>query len=118
MANVESQANPTGRPEGRADSGLMASDRLARSDCKMVRSAMARRWPVTPAIRQKVVDRMLGVVDGTNDQNAIAASKTILTADAMSQADEHLEQKTERLDEGKATELVVIQSPPRARVDG
>lgn len=86
----------------------------------MAKRAIRERWPVDPAIMRRVIARAdalvqkttktvattMGPVEVDADDGALAAMKVILAANAQNQADDHVEEKNKRLDEGKATENV------------
>lgn len=85
------------------------------------------RWGITEEVRAKVVDDLLLASKTARDTIIYAdpkagcdvltsVAKTFAALDKLNQADEHLADKNERLDSGKATErvqgAVIVALPP------
>lgn len=50
----------------------------------LIRKAIRNRWPINREIRQKLVDQMLHVMEGSeNERNQIAAARVLATVDAV-----------------------------------
>lgn len=92
------------------------------SDINLLRRAARERWPVPQEKRPMVVGKMLAIVEQesttipspgggevevSNARNQVAAARVLVAMEQQNQADEHLADKNDRLDAGKATERVV-----------
>lgn len=76
-------------------------------DLAIVRRALRERWPIPVEKRRDIAERVAKVAAESNDERSIvAAARVLAQMDGLNQADEHLENKNERLDGGKATERV------------
>jgi hypothetical protein len=94
------------------------------SDLKLVRRALRERWPVPQRTMQAAVKRLEEIVnkpvvqvmtvdgvkhlDGPADANAVRAASVLAQMESQNQADDHLADKNERLDAGKATDRVAL----------
>jgi hypothetical protein len=105
-----------------AETMLISEDKHARADARMAMRAIRLNWGVTPEMREiikrramKTIEKetvLIGVDKDGNpitsehaaDNNATRASELVLKMDSMDQADAHLADKNERLDDGKNTE--------------
>lgn len=77
-----------------------------KSDARLIRRSAVGHWPVTPALRAKLVRKIDAALDvAEDDPRSVASLGKVLTAmEAQNQADDHLEDKNKRLDDGKPTE--------------
>jgi uncharacterized protein with PhoU and TrkA domain len=92
--------------------GEDALDMTKRGDRVMLRSAI-RRWPLDDARKARYLARLdeaLEIADSARDIASVV--RTAVAMEACNQADEHLDAKNQRIDEGKPTEAVVIEIPP------
>lgn len=91
-------------------SEVFKDDHHKRSDASMINAAIRKRWNISDELRDEVIAEARRMVkDPSIDKRAkSAAMKIVLEADKMNQADEHLNAKHERLDDGKATEVQKI----------
>lgn len=102
---------------------VLSDPHREQSDIRLVNRAVRNRWKVDEANREKIVTRLMEIVekreasvmtkggpcalDGPADTNANAAARVLVAMEQQNQADEHLADKNDRLDAGKATERVV-----------
>jgi hypothetical protein len=82
--------------------------RQPKSLTKLDGMAVRKRWPVTDGARQKLVQRMESMLGSSDERFVIAASKVMATIESQNQADEHLDRKEARTDEGKVNERVEV----------
>ena len=108
------------------DFSLLADPHRIQSDCAMARRAIREGWPVKR--REMVVERLEEIVEkrtltiatatgiveveGPADSNAIAAARVLVAMDGLNQADDHLQDKNQRLDAGQATEAIAVVRRP------
>lgn len=89
-------------------------------DRAAVRTAIKKRWPVSEKLKALLLSKTETALDGAADPRDIASlGRNILAAEAQNQSDDHLTDKNERIDEGKATESVTfaVEFPKPMRVD-
>lgn len=117
------------QPRGSGD--LLASDGVAevkrtQEDLALVARAIKRGWDVPPEFRSVLKERLRKIVekdtvsvmtkdgpielDGPADSNAIRAAGVVVAMAAQDQADDHLADKNKRMDEGKPTDRVALDS--------
>lgn len=98
----------------KSDGGLVRSDggkgeSLDLDDPKtrrMVQGALNNRWPITYDIKAELVNKAVTALRRTEDERAIAGlGKLLKDMEGQNQADEHLADKNNRLDDGKPTEI-------------
>lgn len=102
--NIQS-AGSTDKPQGGLGDGLLNPSRTLASDAVLVRRATKARWPVSDAVKAKLAAKLEDCLDREEDGRIVASLGKVLTAmEAQNQADDHLEDKNKRLDDGKPTE--------------
>ncbi len=94
-----------------------------RADIALVGRAVRQRWGIPPEIRTELPAAMRQIVNKesvtildswgvaievSNDRERIAAAKVLVAMEGQNQADDHLADKNERIDGGKATEVVKL----------
>lgn len=86
---------------------LLDNDGRRGEDMRLIRRAL--RWKMSKEKAEKLLDHVmdLGLASDVA-RDAAAAAKTVIAAEAQNQADEHLDEKNKRLDEGKPTESVGV----------
>lgn len=101
----------------------------------MVRRAIRERWPIDEAKRPVIAKRLVDIVETEEttfigqdgkpvtvtdkaDTNAIQAARVLVSMDGLNQGDEHLDDKNQRLDSGKATENIAATHKFIKGVDG
>lgn len=78
-------------------------------DLQMARFAVRQGWNVSKAMKDKVLKMAEEVIDtSVIARDRIAAAKLAIEADKVDQADEHLRDKNERIDGGKATDATTV----------
>ena len=78
-------------------------------DLQMARFAVRQGWNVSKAMKDKVLKMAEEVIDtSVVARDRIAAAKLAIEADKVDQADEHLRDKNERIDSGKATDSSTV----------
>ena len=102
------------------DSALLSDPDHIRADTRMVGRALRNGWPIKPEHKALLVETMVGIAktetvlvateDGpvavSNARNQINATRNLIAMEAQNQADDHLQDKNDRLDRGKSTENV------------
>ena len=105
---------------------ILGDDDHIRGDARLVGRAIRKGWNIDEDMRKLLKERAVATLKKTlvatgqyddqgnaimsehyADTNALKAGALILQMDGMDQADDHLDDKNKRLDEGKATENVV-----------
>jgi hypothetical protein len=83
-----------------------------------------RRWGgITDELKAKLVEAcetaLRQSVDAKDVRDITNLGKLLVAMEGQNQADDHLDDKNERLDGGKATEITVVTVPPpvRARLE-
>lgn len=85
---------------------VLADPHHTRGDRALVGRAVKNRWPVNPDRKPAIVQK----IEDEAEKGDMRAAKILLDMEAQNQADDHLADKNERLDGGKATEnLKVVQ---------
>lgn len=94
------------------DITIGSNPKQVQPDAKLIQRAIRQRWPITEEVRKAVVDRMSGFVSDPllDADRAIAAARMLGVAEGQNQADDHLREKNERIDGGKATENVNVRT--------
>ncbi len=62
---------------------MLAADNEIASDCRLINRALRERWPVPEAVRERIVNRLVKIIDTEgsepkSDKNAIAAASVIV----------------------------------------
>lgn len=88
-------------------------DLSSRSDCRMLERHLVNRWPELDAEFKGQLVRALKAAAGLAVQSKDVRKITRVVEvasrlEAQNQADEHLDEKNKRLDEGKPTESVGV----------
>lgn len=79
---------------------------VRRSDVVLEKAAIKKRWPLSEEKRKQMADRAFNLFMNSTSERLIGATGKLLTAmEAQNQADEHLADKNNRLDDGKPTEI-------------
>lgn len=92
-------------PATEGDPGKALSDpHHARGDRALVGRAVKNRWPVNPDRKPAIVQK----IEDEAEKGDMRAAKILLDMEAQNQADEHMAEKHDRLDNGKATENVGV----------
>lgn len=91
--------------KGTLQSDLLQDPHRLTQDAKLISRAVRERWPIPGAKREKIAKR-LALIASRPGPRAIQAARTLARMDALNQADEHADRHYQRVDEGKATELV------------
>lgn len=127
QANSSASATPTDKysmeptkqlPEASASPLVQPYETAA--DTRMIARAIRERWPVSDDMKVLIMKRLAVIVgkagvtvhsgedsyvaEAPADANAVRAASVVVQMTAQNQADEHLADKNERLDAGKATE--------------
>ena len=99
-------AGSTNEPDGGlGDGALMSNDRTLATDARLIRRAALQRWPVSSALKAKLAQKIDAALEAEPDGRIVASLGKVLTAmEAQNQADDHLQDKNDRLDTGKLTE--------------
>ena len=72
--------------------------------------ALRERWPIPESVRAEVVKEAQALLRVDNPAVRSRAMAVLLQADALNQADAHLADRNGRLDAGKATERVGVET--------
>lgn len=76
------------------DLGENPMDIRSRRDIAMIRQAARSRWPVTDAMKEKVLETMTQIMDKAEEpRDKIAAARLIMDADRLSLAEQTAQQK-------------------------
>jgi hypothetical protein len=113
--------------QSRGSGGLLDHDGIAaekriQEDLRTVARAVRKGWDVPLALRESIKQRIATImeketvtvmtaeglvsVDGPADANAIRAAAVVVSMTGQDQADDHLEDKNNRMDAGKPTEVL------------
>jgi hypothetical protein len=93
---------------------------MKKSEINMITSAIKKRYPILPEIKEKMVTELYKKLaePGLSARDIAAISKCLIAMENSNQQDEHLEAKNERLDAGLPTESTVINvEVPKPRGD-
>jgi hypothetical protein len=91
--------------ENYAGEGEVRDNKLA----KMALRSVRERWPIPAEERVRVVASMTRIATASADVRAAAtAARVLASMDGLNQADEHLADKNERIDSGKATDRIAV----------
>ena len=77
-------------------------------DRAVVRRAIKNRWPVPDSLKAKLMGRLDEVLDTGDPRDITSAGRIIVAAEQQNQADDHLDRKEQRLDDGQPTEGLTI----------
>ena len=77
-------------------------------DRAMLRRAIKNRWPVPDELKAKLMGRLNDVLDAGDPRDITSAGRIIVAAEQQNQADDHLDRKEQRLDDGQPTEGLTI----------
>lgn len=108
--------------------GITADPRHVRADCRLIAQAVREGWDIPAAKRPAIVSRMVEIIEkrtaivatpvgpveseASADGQAISAARVLVAMDQVSQGDYQYADKNRRLDEGKATEAVMVVREP------
>lgn len=56
------------------------SDDLSRSDLTLVRSALRQDWPVPPAVKGQILQRLIDYLDREHEEGATASDRQVIAA--------------------------------------
>lgn len=73
-----------------------------------------RRWPIRPAEREQIVRDLVGAAQAADPRFKIKAADVLVRMESQNQSDEAERRKYERIDGGRATELVAIDPDARS----
>ena len=64
---------------------------MAVQETRMMAKAVCQRWPMTPEMRQEVLERLCRIVRDpvASPREVTSAAKALMSAEAQNQADEH-----------------------------
>lgn len=80
-------------------------------DQKLIRRAANGRWPIPDELKQAVVNKVAQALGATSEPREVASlSKVVVAMEGQNQADDHLNEKNTRIDEGKGTELQLVKT--------
>ncbi len=69
--------------------------------------ARAARWPVKAEMKEKVVKELMAALSMCDSPRDVASvTKALIAIEGQNQADEHLQDKNDRIDGGKPTESI------------
>lgn len=89
-------------------------------DRRLLRRAARENWGLTSSQKQDARNAMHQIVlHGDKDRERVSAARVMVAMDAIDQADEHLQRKEERADDGKASEVIryEVNIPGPKRID-
>ena len=94
---------------------MMATDShwgTSNYDMALVRQAAKNRWPIDPEIKRAAVKRLLEILndDTLSARKHVTAARTLAQLEGQNQADEHLERKYARADQGLPEETIVLRA--------
>ena len=99
--------------------GTSQVDSLDMADGRDRALLQSQRWPINDKTKERyllALDAALGLAVQKNDQRAmVSCVRALASLEGQNQADEHIERKYARLDEGKPTEGVAISGAEIAR---
>jgi hypothetical protein len=92
------------------DYTIGSNPKQVQPDAKLIQRAIRQRWPIPDEAKKVIVERMVGyVADPLLDADRVtAAARVMVAAEGQNQADDHLREKNERIDGGKATEATEV----------
>lgn len=107
---VESPTTPAPAQGGLG--GSLALDPSKPSDRRLIRLAMRQGWNVSAEAKAEIVEKTLQALrDAAEKKNArdvAGCARVLVAADAADQKDVHEQEKYDRIDEGKATDAVML----------
>jgi len=69
---------------------LLESRSKLHDDCRLIMSAIKKRWPISDEMKQSLVDRLAGIITGNDDDEvAIKAANVLRGMESANQSDEH-----------------------------
>lgn len=106
--NGKPKRNGRGRGEGAAKPSEKPLDMTDGRDRQVLRSAVARGWPVTTEDMKFYYEKLRDAVTASEDARELTSCvKVFTTIVSQIQTQEHHEDKNQRLDDGKPTEIVI-----------
>lgn len=88
---------------------ILSDEKRVRSDARMIETATRNRWPITPEMKEMVINRLANIVARSeSEERASTAARTMMMAEGQNQADDHVREKNERIDSGKATDASTV----------
>lgn len=92
MRRKKEDSRSLGGPPGAAEaeqtlqSLRVVDEPVSESDLQQVESVVRNDWPLSPDIRQELIDQMVGILRTSDDpKNQIAAARVLLAVDALNQ---------------------------------
>lgn len=102
---------PSPPPEGGLGGGLTV-DPSKPSDRRLIRLALREEWPITPAIKAKLVKLTVDAMERAavlgEARDVAGCARVLVDADKTNQKDVHELEKYDRIDAGKATDAVLL----------
>lgn len=76
---------------GTTGKGNLLDDRAKlHDDCRLIMSAIKKRWPISEEMKQSLVNRLAGIITGNDDDEvAIKAANVLRGMESANQSDEH-----------------------------
>jgi hypothetical protein len=59
---------------------MIADDDLTRADMQLIRQGLRSDWPIPPAVRAKIIQRLVDLVDREHPEGAAATPRTVIMA--------------------------------------
>ena len=100
-------------PEGGQGGALLADEKRVRGDRKLLGRAIRAGWNIPEAMKDKAVRVVDSLLESDHAKLQTEGVKLLTVMNAQNQADDALEAKFDRLDEGKPTDVVFVCPPPR-----
>lgn len=106
------------------ETDLLSDPTYSAQDLKMIKRAIRNDWPISPDLREMLVNRMQEIIKTSDDdRNCIGAARALIQADALNakrealeQADEHKRMPDKHLHlHAEAQAKVVIHLPDNGR---
>src|SRR5207245_2827315 len=66
------------RARGCASAGIV-SDELTRSDLTLVRQALRQDWPIPPAVKKTILQRLIDYLDRDTEEGATCSDRQVLS---------------------------------------
>lgn len=104
---------PESQEGGQGEATLLSDPKRIRGDRKLLGRAIRAGWNIPEGMRDKAVRVVDSMLDSGDPMLSKEGVKLLTVMHGQNQADEHLEAKHERLDEGLPTDAVYIAAPPR-----
>jgi len=94
----------------------------ARAELRLIRRAVLNKWPMTPEMRARAVERVGESIDDPDSRVAIRAVEALVAMNAQNVTIDMAEERSDRLDAGEPTEraesntrVFIIPPPVHAR---